>query len=223
MIECTNQYIWYRKRKRFLNKRFFAIFIVVLFFLGLLLYYRFVVINQIMSFCSNYTRSYCTESVNKAVSLSLSDGIKYSDLIKIEKNSGGDIVLMTTDSYKINVINREIAVNAEKILKEELKQGIPIPLMVFSGISVLSGYGVIVNFKTISVSSVNSSFSSTFESVGINQTLHSIYIVVESEIIIKMPMSNKKSTCESKVLIGESVLVGKVPEVYLNGKLFTNT
>lgn len=222
MIECTNQYIWYRKRKRFFNKRFFAVFIVVTLVLSLFFYYRFIVTQQIMSICTNYTQSYCTESVNKATSISLTDGVKYSDLIKIEKNSGGDIVLMTTDSYKINVINREISVNTENILKERLKQGIPIPFMAFSGISVLSGYGIIVDFKTISVSSVSSSFSSTFESVGINQTLHSIYIIVTSEVVIKMPTAESKRTCESKVLIGESVLVGKVPEVYLNGKLFTN-
>ena len=92
--------------------------------------------------------------------------------------------------------------------------------MAFTGIDLLSGIGQRVYFKTINVTSVICQFNSTFNSVGINQTLHSIYIDVICEVNMNIPLSSIKKTCTTQVLISEAVLVGKVPEIYLNGKIF---
>ena len=73
----------------------------------------------------------------------------------------------------------------------------------------------------MNVSSVTSDFESKFYSVGINQTLHSIYVLIKAEIFLEMPLGREKRTFETSVLVAENVLVGKVPEVYLGGKLFT--
>ena len=63
-------------------------------------------------------------------------------------------------------------------------------------------------------------FESEFTSVGINQTLHSIYVCVNIESIINIPFNSSSITHNSKVLLSETILVGKVPELYLNGKIF---
>ncbi len=222
MIEATTENIWYKKRKRrFISKRFFLLFIFIFIILSAIFYYRQLIAKQIINICKDYAYSYSTDSVNKAVLTSLSNKVKYDDLIKIEKNSSGDIVLMATDSYKVNVINREIADSAKIILEEKIKNGTPIPSLAFTGISFLAGYGQPVLLKTLSVSSVVCDFDSIFKSVGVNQTLHSIYIVVNSKVFIEMPFVSEEIDCKTSVLIGESVLVGKVPEVYLGGKLFS--
>ncbi len=220
MIECSSENIWYKKRRGKKLKRFSTFFLILLIFTAMFLYYKCVISEKIEQTCSNYAYAFSTEAVNTAVLNSLNATASYSELIYIEKNASGDIVLMSTDSHKVNLINKEIATKTEKLLKEKLIKGVPIPLLAFSGISIISGYGPSVNYKVLSVSSVLCDFISTFKSVGINQTLHSIYVEVISEVKINFFLKNTIEKCKTKVLICEAVLVGKVPDVYLNGQLF---
>lgn len=220
MIECSSENIWYKKRRPKVGRRFFAwLFVIILIVLSIA-YYKFVVVDSILRICADYAHSYCTESVNSAVLDSLSESTKYSDLVNIEKDSNGDIALMTANVHKINVISREITNSTSIKLKDKMDNGVPIPLLAFTGISILSGYGKEINLKTIYVSDVSCGFISDFKSVGVNQTLHSIYVEVVVNVNINLPLCNKKETFQTKILISESVLVGKVPETYLNGNLF---
>jgi hypothetical protein len=57
--------------------------------------------------------------------------------------------------------------------------------------------------------------------VGINQTLHSIYVNVNCELKITTPLNVQIEKISTPVLLNETVLVGKVPSVYLNGNLFS--
>lgn len=221
MIECTENYIWYKKRKKKPFKRFFSFVLILFIIVGAILYYNLVVLKQIFSICADYSYTYSTESVNSAVLISLEDSIRYSDLVVVEKNSNGDIVLMTTNSLKVNSINREVASATSSLLKHKLSNGIPVPLFAFTGISFLSGYGTKINLKTTNNVSVLCSFSSMFTAVGINQTLHSIYLNVESTVNIKVPFNNHQEKCVSQILISETILVGKVPDIYLKEGVFT--
>ena len=219
MIEYYNENIWYKKRPK-KKRRFFGIFFTFILIFGFLAYYRFVITEQIFALCGDYAYAYSADAVNKTVLYSLDQEIKYTDLITVEKNSAGDIVLMTTNSRKVNTINREVADNCQTLLGKKMEGGIPVPWLSFTGISLLAGYGRPIMFKSLSVVSVVSEFTSKFTGMGINQTLHSIYIVVKSRVKINMPLNSREEECETSVLISETVLVGKVPEIYLNGKIF---
>ena len=223
MIECTDKNIWYIKKRKKKVKRYFTLFLVVLFILSIIIYYKCVVAKQIFNVCSDNAEVYSIQSTNEAVLLSLANNIKYADLIYIEKNSSGDIVLISANSHKINLLGREVVSNAQIFLNNKLKSGVRIPLFAFSGVKVLSGYGKKVNYKVLSVSSVSCSFKSEFKSMGINQTLHSIYVEVLSEVKIEVPLSVKNSKFSSEILVCETVLIGKVPEIYLQGGLLKLT
>jgi len=222
MIEATGENLWYKKKKKkFKLKRIFLIFLTFSILFLLVFHYRKNVCVQINNICSDYAYSFCTDAVNKAVLSSLNDTVKYDNLISIEKNSSGEIVFMGCDAVKVNSLSKNIASISQELLSKRIKNGVPIPILAFTGLDFLSGYGKEINLKTISVSSITSDFESKFYSVGINQTLHSIYVLVKAEIFLDMPLSREKRTFETSVLVAENVLVGKVPEIYLGGKLFT--
>lgn len=223
MIECTDSNIWYKKRPKHRRKKLKRcfIFILILFILFVnIKYYKNTVCTRIFEICNDYAYSYSCQAVNNAVLLKVSQNTEYSNLIFVEKNTDGNITLISTNSQKINDISRNIAKVTQQLLSSHMENGIPIPLLAFSGIDLLSGYGDIVMLKTANVVSVTCDFSSKFESVGINQTRHSIYIDVLCDISIKIPLSLNKTQHKTSVLISEAILVGKVPETYLNGKLF---
>ena len=221
MIEITTENVWYKKKKRkFKTSRIVRLIIIFLVLIGVFLYYKKVICSQINSICFEYANSCSIDCVNVAVLESLNEQVTYQDLITVEKNLEGDIVHMQANSLKINYISREIASKTKEIFESEMEKGVPIPLMAFTGFNLLSGYGKKVSVKTINVASVKSDFESKFYSVGINQTLHSIYVLVQTEINIHTPFNTQKRGCKTSVLICENVIVGKVPDMYLGGKFF---
>ncbi len=221
MIECTDKNIYYKRHRKGKFKRCFSIFLAFLIVFSIFFYYKRTVVRVVSGICGDYAYSYSTKAVNIAVLNTLQDGIKYTDLISIKENANGDIVLLTANSYKINLLSREIVEKTQSNLAEMLNSGIPIPLLSFFGFQILSGYGKIVQLKTCSVSGVNCQFFSEFTSVGINQTLHSIYINVTAEVKINLTLHKEVVALNTEVLISESVLVGKVPEIYFGSKLFS--
>lgn len=221
MIECTDKYIWYKRKNKRSYKFWFITFFVLVFVFSLFFYYYHVVCKQIFNICSDYAYSYSADAVNLAVLNTLDDKVKYDDLVQIQKNNNDEITLISLNNYKINLLNKQITELTTKNIQLKLNQGIPVPRLAFTGVGLLSGYGKLVYVKTINIASVVCEFDSNFTSVGINQTLHSLYIEVISTINIKFPLNNMEKACKTKILISETILVGKVPEFYLNGGLKT--
>ncbi len=220
MIECSDKNIWYNKKRKIRKKRIFAFIVILLVVLSAILYYKFFISQQIFAINKNFVKKYSIESVNSAVISSIDNEIRYEDLVYIEKNVQGDIVLMNANSYKMNQVSRLIEKETVDYIDDKLAKGTPIPALAFSGIGAISGYGSPIYLKTATVSNVWCDFESEFTSVGINQTLHSIYVNVNINVAINVPFNNGNENYNSRILLSETVLVGKVPEIYLNGKIF---
>ena len=209
-------YLLQEKTPRQKRRRFFLIFIIFI-SVGIFIYQQNAVFNLLVNICKDNAYAVSAFSVNKAVAYSLTEETNYSDLISVEKNGAGEIVMISANAIKINKITRSVSDNTLKILSEKLKEGIDVPIFAFSGVAFLSGVGKDIKFKSINVSAVNCDISGDFKSVGINQTLHSVYALVTSKINVEFLRFSKEIEFESKVLLSEAVLVGKVPEIYLSG------
>ncbi len=220
MIDCSSDNIWYKKKKKtFRIKRIFSFFILIFILILLGLYYFKVVAYNIYDYSSNYMYNYCSESLNYSILNLIDDSVSYDDIVNIEKDSAGNIVLMSYNSFKINSIARKVVNHTKNSLQGSLKNGVPIPVGAFLGLNYFSTIGKEVQFKNLNVSSVECEFDSSFTTSGINQTIHSIYVVVTSKVFTNLPLYKKQVECSSKILISENVIVGKVPEFYLDGKL----
>lgn len=218
MIDCSDEIIFKKRYKR--RKKRKILFVFLLFFISISLYWCFIVTPFLARISIDYAKNCLTTAVNESVLNSLKGGVNYSDLVSVEKNIDGDVSLMTVNSVNVNKLSREISISVENGLKKKFNKGTPIPFGAFSGIGILAGYGKKINVKSISLSYVESDFSSDFMSVGINHTLHTIYVVVSTSVKINYPFYHKETSCISNVLISECVIVGKIPEIYLNGRLF---
>ena len=167
-------------------------------------------------------RASTTVAVNDAVYYTLSDELRYEDLVTVERNENGDIVSVSANALKINKIARDTASISQSNLKNLSLNGIPIPLGALTGIEAFAGLGPQIPFRIIPVSSVSCDFSSVFDSVGINQTKHSIYLNVIADISIVMPSRTENFAVVTEILVGEFVIVGSVPETYLQTDIFGN-
>lgn len=218
MIECSNEYLLKKSRKK--RKRKSVIIISIVFALTLLFFYqKYFISKNVFLYCENYIKSSASENINDAVLFSL-DNLSYDSVISVEKNVNGDVVLISANNLKVNALSRKVVDLTKVTLDDKLKSGVPVPLLSFTGIGFISGYGRKVNFKSLNVGMVNCEFLSDFKSVGINQTLHSIYVNINCKIAVNIPFNNEEICISSKILVCENVIVGKVPDLYLGKNLF---
>ena len=213
-----------KKRNKKRRKRKLFIILFAISFIAVLLFFHFQrnVTRVLISISEATMRASTTIAVNDAVYYTLSDEIRYDDLVTISRNETGDIVAVAANPLKINKIARDTASISQSNLKNLSLNGIPIPLGALSGIEAFAGLGPSINFRIIPVSSVSCGFSSAFESVGINQTKHSIYLNVIADISIVMPSRTENFAVITDILVGESVIVGTVPDAYLQSDIFGN-
>ena len=211
----------YHKQRK--NRRlFFTLALSLLVIILLFFYFQSNVTRVLISISEATMRASTTIAVNDAVYYTLSDELRYNDLVSIERDSTGNIIAVAANPLKINKIARDTASISQSNLKNLSLNGIPVPLGALTGIEAFAGLGPSIQFRIIPVSSVSCGFSSTFESVGINQTKHSIYLNVIADISIVMPSRTENFAVATEILIGESVLVGQVPDAYLQSDVFGN-
>lgn len=198
------------------HKVLIAFCVVLAFMFGAFLYFRQCVTPILISTSEAEVKSMTSRAVNSAIQSVISDSGVYDDLIEITIDDQGNIVLIQVKSLTVNKLAKEISKVAGQNLDLISTQGISIPLGTLSGIGIFVGMGPDINFKIMAISTLYSKFHSEFTSAGINQTNHRIYLNIETQVQLIMPTATKNLTVNSSVLICEAILVGKVPDTYLN-------
>ena len=159
--------------------------------------------------------SVISNSSYAAIDAVIKSGYDYKDLITVVRNSAGDIDMIITESRKVNELAAEIAAKTFEIIDKKTEQGVGVPLGAFSGIRMISGFGEKINMKLLSVTSVKCDISSEFQSAGINQTRHVMFVNIVSEVAIITKVSTRVVTDKISVLVYDNLIVGKVPAALL--------
>ena len=188
--------------------------------IGLVVLVHVNVTGVLKSMAEASMRSITTVAVNDAVYYTLSDEIRYEDLVNVERDDAGNINAITTNALQINRIARDAAYMSQENLQKMSEGGVDVPLGAFTGIEAWAGFGPRVNIQIIPISNVACRFVSSFQSAGINQTKHSIYLEIVADISIIMPAGTSNFASLTEVLICESVLLGTVPDTYLQADIF---
>jgi sporulation protein YunB len=209
------------RRHRKIRKKLFLFLGLLLAFIGLFaVFFQSNATRVLLSVSEATMRASTTVAVNDAVFYTLRDEMRYDDLVTVTRNEQGEIIAVSANALKINRIARDTASIAQANLKNLSLNGIPVPLGALSGIEAFAGIGPSVNFKIIPVSSVTCDFASEFKSVGINQIKHSIYLNVVADISIVMPSRTQNFEVVTDILVGEFIIVGSIPDTYLQTDIF---
>ena len=144
---------------------------------------------------------------------------EYSSYVHIERNSSGEITLITADMIKINKLMAQYSTIVQSHVSEIEEDDIAVPMLAFTGWPLVSTLGADIKLDIVAVGDAPCSYRSEFKGVGINQTLHSIYIDVSAKVEIILPIDNIEVECPSSALVCESVIVGRVPQFYLQNKI----
>ena len=216
---CPPKTKFYRKKHR--RRTIAAIVLCVfLFVIGAALYFQHNVTRVLISISEATMRAHTTVAINDAIYYTLSDGVRYEDLVTVSRDAEGAVTSVSANALKINKIARDAASISQSNLKNLSLNGVPVPLGALTGIEALAGFGPKIHIRIIPVSSVTCAFSSEFESVGINQTKHSVYLNVIADISIVMPSKTENFAVTTDILVCECVIVGAIPDAYLQTDMF---
>lgn len=76
--------------------------------------------------------------------------------------------------------------------------------------------GPSIPMKLSTTGTVETSVRSEFESKGINQTIHRLYLDVECRVSILTPYNTIEDSITNQVVLIENVIVGLIPSTYYN-------
>ena len=85
-----------------------------------------------------------------------------------------------------------------------------------TGIRFLSGIGPSIPIKLETSGNVETKVRSEFESTGINQTIHRLYLDVECKVSILTPYDTIEDSITNQIVLIENVIVGLIPSTYYN-------
>ena len=213
-----------RKSKKLngVKPKIFRVMIAITGFIAIFIfctvYFRANIVPTVMDSSVAQMRAITTNAVNIAATSVLSDGLTYDQLFEIEKDKDGKITMIKANSPQINKIAREIANLAQANLDSLGTQEIQISAGTFTGLALLMGFGPDVTIKITPIGTATCDFVSYFQSAGINQTLHKIYIDVYADVSIVTPIDQPTIQVKAEVLVCENMIVGEIPDTYLNMK-----
>ena len=161
------------------------------------------------------SKALATKAMNSAIADVVINSIVYEDLVNIITDELGNISMIQANALEINNLSKDLAQTTEIKIEEYGRSGVSIPIGSFTGIPLFVGRGPKLKLKVNPIGAVNCSFLSQFESAGINQTNHKIYLKISADVGVVLPLLSTKYNTTRQVLISESIIVGQVPEVYL--------
>lgn len=167
--------------------------------------------------CKTAAGSKATNIVNEEV-LNVMKDYNYNDLMYIEKDTSGKVILIEANIVPINKVTALIVSNIQKRIDDSPRTTVFINLGAVTGVSRLKNTGPQFDIELETAGSITSEIRTEFESVGINQTLHKIYLDLNTTIGILTPFTSFSRDIDSSVLLTQAVIVGEVPGTYYEFK-----
>ena len=160
-------------------------------------------------------RAVALDAVNSAIAMNLSD-VHYEDLVTVERDNDGHVVLLQANTINMNRISTQTALTAQQYIADIGQQPIRISVGSALGHALLAGRGPEILVNVIPVGAVGTDFITEFQSTGINQSRHKVYIRIRASMRIVIPTGAKEVEVVSQLPVAETVIVGSVPNSYVN-------
>ncbi len=217
--------LWWKHRfvfraKRRKNKKFNKILILALICLSFTYMTAFVnnrVKPIVIAMAEVRGKHIAIATMNKVIYERIDEyDVGYTDLVRLQTNAEGNITLMEANVVKINKLKSDIALRVQQEIENIDTSEISIPFGNIFSSDIFSGIGPYIPIRLLPVGNAHTDFKSSFEAAGINQTKHEISLIVESEVHVILPIFNTYSKVSTVVPIAQTIIVGKVPDQYVN-------
>lgn len=159
--------------------------------------------------------SAASTAIAEAVRDVVSTGIDYRDLISVQTDSSGRIVMMQPNTNAVNRLTAESTLKVQAKIDGLAHNAIGIPLGQALGSFIFAATGPTIRVRCQQIGTATTTIIDKFESAGINQTRHSLWLEVKVRIRVIIPLAGSAMDVATQVPLTEAVLVGQVPSTYI--------
>ncbi len=201
--------LWLR---RWLQRLAILLIILALLFFSLRSKYRDVIEELAQTQVKNTTSDLTNDAIAKQIAVG---NIAYDRIVFFEKDLEGRITALKTNMSEVNRLKTDILniINDEILSLDTSDIGIPLGSLFLP--EFLSGKGPAIPVRILSIRNSDATFVSHFSEAGINQTLHRLNMEVSIDVAVLVFGHTSSFTMSSEVVVAETVIVGDVPQTYL--------
>lgn len=196
-------------------------------FLGLLVFLLALALSSFVLFWGKYrpvirslaetqVKNATSDLTNDAIAKQIAAGnIAYDRIVYFEKDLNGRITALKTNIGEINRLKTDILniINDEILALDTSDIGIPLGSLLLP--EFFSGKGPVIPVRILSIRNSDAVFASDFSQAGINQTLHRLNMQVSIDVAVLVLGQASSFTVTSEVVVAETVIVGEVPDTFL--------
>lgn len=172
--------------------------------------------SAINDLAQTQVRNTTSDLINDAIDKQIEAGnVQYDRIVYFEKDLEGRITALKTNMSEVNRLKTAIlnTINDEILALDTTDIGIPIGSLIFP--ELLSGKGPGIPVHIIAIRNSDASFTSNFTHAGINQTLQQLIMSVSVDVTVLVLAQTESFTVSSQVVVAETIIVGQVPDTFL--------
>ncbi len=144
------------------------------------------------------------------------NNITYSDVSNISRTTEGIITGIEINVEKINLLKSQISNEVSKIISQNNKYDLYIPVGTLFGNEYTTGYGPRIHFKMQLTETAIVDFESSFTAAGINNVLHQILITIKINASVLLMGCTDGFSVSTTAIAAQTVMAGEVPDSFTN-------
>lgn len=167
----------------------------------------------------NEARGLVEERVSKIADDVISNSdYDYDKLLVKTENKNGGVMSLSVNTPAVNKIQNEFSDVFQNKMDDLNTQYFSVPLGDLTNLTMLSSLGPRIKFSYDMTGSVDVELKSSFESTGVNQTIHRVNMIVDAEVVFISQSYMENLKIRNEFAISETVIVGDTPD-YLYPKV----
>jgi sporulation protein YunB len=194
----------------------FFVSIILTVFIFFIYTFDKVVTPTILTVADGEIRAKTMEIINTCILEEYSNNFDYDSIIKVDKDDTGNIVMLKADTLKLSQIASRVSLKAQNDIKALGSVGLSLPIGYIFKNNILSNFGPRLTIKMQPIGHIQTLYSSEFETAGINQTRHKIYVQMKTHVRVIIPLASNDIEVRNEIPISETIIVGKIPNTAIN-------
>ena len=180
------------------------------------LYLRFNWLPTVRALVTMEVDNETSNLINDAVDAYLAEGgISYEDLVSLERNASGGVAAARIDLAAVNRMKSTILRELDERVPIRVREKVRVPLGNVILPALFSGRGGSLPVRVVNLRSTNAELESSFSQAGVNQTLHTLSLRVEVDLLLLSPAGMISRQVTATVPVAQTIIVGDVPSVLL--------
>lgn len=187
--------------------------------IGTFCLFEFKARDLVHNLVDNELEIHAMNAIDNAVSVVLENAeIDYDSLVMASRADDGSITSLQTNSAEINILKSQLSLAVTEEIRKDHTASVGVPAGAFTGLILLSDIGPDIRVKLTLGGSAVTTIKSEFNSAGINQTVHRIYMTVDADISLTCPIIAYETNVISEYELCQTVIVGSTPQFFAGSR-----